>query len=129
MDENKKKVIGKVTIHDEHTKQTIKEIEITDMVRSVFNDHRMCTIARTEDNTFVLAIENPASTGRLPMSQIHLSEDSMLALVNGIFLFYHHNNIDIEQKMKEIVDSDSIIYEYDTTKEGRTMDSKSGKTN
>ena len=84
------------------------------MVRSVFKDHRMCTVARTKENTFVLAIENPSSTGRLPMSQMHLSEESMMALVNSIFLFYRHNNIDIEQKMKEIIDSDSVNFEYDS---------------
>ena len=114
MADEEKKSIGKVRMIDEYTHQPIKEVEITDMVRSVFKDHRMCTVARTEENTFVLAIENPSSTDRLPMSQMHLSEESMIALVNSIFLFYHHNNIDIEQKMKEIIDSDSVNFEYNS---------------
>ena len=56
MADEEKKIIGKVRMIDEYTHQPIKEVEITDMVRSVFKDHRMCTVARTEENTFVLAI-------------------------------------------------------------------------
>lgn len=108
-----KKSIGKVEVIDGDTHQPIKTVEITEMVRSVFKDHRMCTVARTEENTFVLAVENPSSTGRLPKSQMHLSEESMIALINCVFLFYRHHNIDIEQKMKEVIDSDTIHFEYD----------------
>lgn len=104
--------IGKVTLTDADSGEVMKELAITDMVRSVFKDHRMCTIARTEENTFVLAIENPKSTGRNTLNQMHLTEESLLALTNSIFLYYMHNGIDINQKMKDLIDSDTIDYEY-----------------
>lgn len=92
--------------------KVVKEIDITDYVRAEFKDHRLCTVVRTEENTFVLAVENPASSGRNPLSQMHLTEESMLGLLNAIFLYYMHNNIDIEAKMKELVNSDNIEFEF-----------------
>lgn len=103
--------IGTVTITDDYG-NVIRKIEMTDMVRSVFSDHRLCSVARTEENTFVLVVENPESTGRHPRCQMHLSEESMLAIVNAVFLYYMHHDIDINEKMKSIVDSDTINFEY-----------------
>lgn len=103
--------IGTVQITDGYH-NIIREIEITDMVRSVYKDHRICSVARTEENTFVLAVENPESSGRHPKSQMHLSEDSMLGMVNAILLYYMHHGIDIDKKMQSIVNSDTINFEY-----------------
>ena len=103
--------IGTVTMMDDYG-NVVRTIEMTDMVRSVFSDHRMCTVARTEDNSFVLSVENPESTGRHPKSQMHLTEESMLAMVNAVFLYYMHHDIDINEKMQAIVNSDTINFEY-----------------
>ncbi len=112
MNDEGTKSIGKVYILDSATQKPLSEVAITDMVRSTFKDHRMCTVARTEENTFVVAIENPPSTGRLSLSQMHLTEDSMIALVSCISLFYEHNKIDLRQKVKDILMSDTLNFEY-----------------
>ncbi len=103
--------IGIVMITDDYG-NPIRRVKMTDMVRSVFTDHRMCSVARTEENSFVLVVENPESTGRHPMSQMHLSEESMLAMINTVFLYYMHHGIDIQEKMQAIVNSDTIDFEY-----------------
>lgn len=103
--------IGTVTITDDYG-NTLRQIEVTDMLRSVFKDHRMCSVAKTEEGSFMLMVENPPSTGRHPKTQMHLTEDSMLALIQTIFLYYMHHDISINEKMKAIVDSDIIHFEY-----------------
>jgi len=112
------KTIGTITICD-FDGQGSREVEITDIVRSVFRDHRFCTVARGEDNTFVLAVENPRSSGRNPLAQIYLTEESMLALVNCICLYYLRKGVDIASKMQELVDSDTIEFEYNNKEDGQ----------
>lgn len=111
MDKTNANNLGTVSIQDD-CGNLVREIAITDLVRAVFKDHRLCTVARTEENSFILQMENPQSSGRLPVSKMHLSEDSLLAVVSGVFLFYMHHGIDINQKMKELADSDTIEYEF-----------------
>ena len=103
--------IGTVTITDDFG-NVVRKVEMTDMVRSTFSGHRLCSVARTEDNTFVLVVENPESTGRYPKRQMHLTEESLLAIMSAVFLYYMHHNIDINEKMLSIVDSDTINFEY-----------------
>ena len=98
-----------------------KVLELTDIVRAAYRDHRLCTVARAEDNTFLLSVENPQSTGRATNSQMYLSEESMLALVSCVFLFYQHNGIDISGKLQEVADSASngnLEYEFASSKDG-----------
>lgn len=92
----------------------VKELEITDLVRSTFKDHRLCTIARTEEGTFVLSVENPQSSGRATMSQMHVTEESMLSLVSCVCLYYHVNQVDMDAKLRDVAEKDSIQYEHAT---------------
>lgn len=94
-----------------------RTLQLTDLVRATYKDHRFCTVARAEDNTFLLAVENPASTGRATLAQMYLSEESMLAIASCIFLFYQHKGIDVMEKFQEIATSPNLSYEYAPAKE------------
>lgn len=107
--EQEKKNIGTVKIHDGYA---TREVEITDWVRSTFKDHRLCSVIRTAENDFVLSVENPASSGRATQCNIHLTEDSMLAMMSAIFIYYQHHGIDITKCMEELVNSGSLNYEF-----------------
>lgn len=119
------KIVGTVTMRD--GEDGVREVALTDMVRSHFKDNRLCTVARTEMNTFVLAIENPPSSGRCPINQMHLSEDSMLALIAAVFCYYDHQGIDINKKMEELINSDKIEIEYIDNEEHLSEDSRPEK--
>lgn len=108
--------IGTLTLHGQLGTPN-RTLRLTDLVRCADRDDRLCTVARAEDNTFLLAVENPASTNRATRSQMYLSEESMLALASCIVLFYEHNGIDISDKFEEIVKSKHIEYEFAPTKE------------
>ena len=104
-----KKSIGTVEIGDG---VRTRQVEITDWVRSTFKDHRLCTVIRTEENSFVLSVENPISSGRSAKCNIHLTEDSMLAMISSIMIYYEHHGIDITKRMAELVNSGSLNYEF-----------------
>lgn len=106
---DEKKSIGTIEIHDG---MKSRQVEITDWVRSTFNDHRLCSVIRTEEGSFVLSVENPASSGRATQCNIHLTEDSMLAMMSAIFIYYQHHGIDITKRMEELVNSGSLNYEF-----------------
>ena len=106
---SEKKSIGTVEIGDGYK---IRQVEMTDWVRSAYKDHRLCTVIRTAENSFVLSVENPTSSGRAAQSNIHLTEDSMLAMISAIFIYYEHHGIDITKRMAELVNSESMNYEF-----------------
>lgn len=105
----------------------VHEVALTNMVRSHFKDNRLCTVAKTEECTFVLAIENPPSSGRCPINQMHLSEDSMLALIAAVFCYYDHQGIDINKKMEKLINSSEIEIEYIDNEEHISEDSRPEK--
>lgn len=108
---DEKKSIGTIKIHDG---MKSRQMEITDWVRSTFKDHRLCSVIRTEEGSFVLSVENPASSGRATQCNIHLTEDSMLAMMSAIFIYYQHHGIDITKRMEELVNSGCLNYEFST---------------
>ena len=106
------KDIGYVEELSEGGRKTIGKYPLTDIVRATFVDHRLVTVARSAKNTFVLCVENPASTGRAKQAKIHLTEASMLSLIATIVIYYNHKKIDVEQLMKEINEKEFQEYEY-----------------
>ena len=89
-----------------------KKMKVTDMVRSIFQDNRLITIAKLEDNTFVLSIENPISSGRNTQQLMRLTEESFYALHYTYSLYFHAKKIDLEEKLKEFIEKKEINYEY-----------------
>ena len=113
--DNEKKGIGTISIGNDITGEVEREIALVEAVRSVYKDHRMCTVARSEENTFVLSIENPESSGRCTLAAMHLTEDSMLSLVVAVMAYYTHRGIDMNEKLATVfTDKDGIGYEYIT---------------
>ena len=89
-----------------------KKMKVTDMVRSIFQDNRLITIAKLEDNTFVLSIENPISSGRNTQQLMKLTEESFYALHYTYSLYFHAKKTDLEEKLKEFIEKKEINYEY-----------------
>lgn len=104
------KDIGTITIRNE---DGIREVRLDKFVRAAFEDHRLCTVARTELGTFLLSVENPSSTGRATQAVMHLTEESMLALLNTVFVYFTRYDTDIEQKMEALLEKNQgISFEY-----------------
>lgn len=89
-----------------------KQLDIIDLIRSEFKDHRLITVAKLEDNSFMLSVENPQSSGRAIQSNMRLTEESLLGLLASCMIYFEHNSIDLSNKLLELINSDNIQYSY-----------------
>jgi len=107
----KSKNIGEVTLGYWH--DPVKKVSITDMVRCEFSDHRLVTVAHTEEDCYLLAVENPQSTGRANQTSMYLTEGSVASLFYTYILYLEHNGIDVNELSKKyILDDQEIKYEF-----------------
>ncbi|MDD3037926.1 hypothetical protein [Bacteroides sp.] len=89
-----------------------REVEIVDYIRSEFKDHRLITVAKTEEDAYLLCVENPESSGRNTCSKMYLSLGSLVALLASTHLFFQNQGLDMAELLKEYVEGDVINYEY-----------------
>lgn len=80
------KSVGTITLGCDSEKP--RTIELTDIVRSTFKDNRVVTVARDEENGFLLSVENMPDTGRNPKVEMYLSEGSFVALFLTMTIFF-----------------------------------------
>lgn len=78
----------------------------------VLKDHRLITIAKLEDKSYCLAVENPQSSGRAVVSNMRLTEESLFGLISLSLIYFEHNNIDLNEKLKDFLNPDTVDYEY-----------------
>ena len=60
MEESKN--IGEITLG--YGSDSARKVVISDMVRCDFADHRLVTVAHTDEDAYLLSLENPQSTRR-----------------------------------------------------------------
>lgn len=89
-----------------------KQIKIIDFIQSSFVGGRTVTVAKLEDGSYGLSVENTASSGRALQSSMRLTEESLLALMSSCMLYFHHNNINLEEKLQSIMPSEELNYTY-----------------
>ena len=90
----------------------VKNIAITDFVRATYVDHRLITVASLEDDTIVLMVENPTSSGRATVSQMRLSPESFIGLVNTIFMHTKCKGVDLDSLAQSALVSDMIEFDF-----------------
>ncbi len=90
-----------------------RTIELTDIVRCEFKDHRLVSVVRDEENGFLLSVENAGSTGRHPDSKMYLTEGSMIGILLTLHTFLQKTGMNIEEKMKEYsIGETELAFEY-----------------
>lgn len=101
------KNLGTVTIGygSEHE----RKVKITNMVRCEFSDHRLVTVAKTEEDCYLLSVENQTDSGRQPKTSMYLTEGSAVALLTTYMLYLNHNGIDADELSKKYMLSDKEI--------------------
>lgn len=108
--------VGTITLGTGTDKE--RTINITDMLRIEAKDHRLATIAKCEEGNYLLAIENPKSSGRQVESKMYLTEGSFTALLMVIVSFLKEKNMDLEQMIKEYnLNDKEVKYEFHTSEE------------
>lgn len=85
------------------------ELKIIDYIQGEFKDHRLVSIACLDDNTILLGIENPESTGRSNY-KMRLSQESFLAMFFAMALYSDCKGIDLSEASKQTVEREQIYY-------------------
>lgn len=92
-----------------------RQVKITNMVRCEFSGHRLVTVAKTEEDCYLLSVENPTSSGREPQTSMYLTEGSAVALLSTYMLYLEHNGIEQNELFKKyILNGEEIKYEFFT---------------
>lgn len=89
-----------------------EKLGIVDFVQSSFVDNRVVTVAKLEDGSYGLSVENTISSGRALQSSMRLTEKSLLALMSSCMLYFHHNDVNLEEKLQSIMTSENFNYTY-----------------
>lgn len=109
--EETKKSYGTVRVAGEnHTAP--KDIKIADFITCDFADRRSISVSHLEDDTYVLAVENPMSTGRHPQSLMRLSRESFIGLITSSMFYLSAKGEDIKEILQEAVQNNQINYSY-----------------
>jgi hypothetical protein len=93
--------------------QIQKELAVIDFVQSEYKDHRLITTALLEDNSYIVSVENPESSGRNSSNTLRLSEESYIGLVSNAYLYFTAKGMDMEAMLKNAIDQKhQIEYSY-----------------
>lgn len=102
------KSYGKITVGTGTTIQ--KDLQVLDMVQAQFTDNRLITCAGIEGNTFLLAVENPESTGRATSMKMWVSRESFFALITTALMYLNAKRLDAKDELQKCVRSGDINY-------------------
>lgn len=87
------------------------EVAITGYIKAGYADGRKVSIAETEEESFVLQVENPVGTGRNPIQNICLTRASFFAAISTAMLYFNSKGLDFEEILKEATGGNMIEYE------------------
>lgn len=89
-----------------------RELEIVDFLQAEFKGHRLISISQIEDGSLVVAVENPASSGRNTQATIWLTKESFVGMVAAAFLYFSAKGEDFGELIKAAVQRKDINYTY-----------------
>lgn len=99
---------GTVTVG--YGKPDEKEVPIIEFIKSTYKDDRVVSIAKLEDDTYVLSVENVISSGRNPQNTMRLSKESFVGLLSTALLYLNVKGEDMIELTKQSIDGDALRY-------------------
>lgn len=89
-----------------------RKLEVEEFVQSKFVDNRLVSVALLEDETYILSVENPQSSGRAERSNIRLGKESFLALIGTAFMYFGCKGQDLGKLLHEVVGEGDLEYTF-----------------
>ena len=89
--------------------EEVHQLNIEEYVQTRFKDNRLFSVAKIEDGSFAVSVENPPSTGRSNQT-MWLSKESLVGLVSTILLYFEVKGEDSMGLLQQSVDSNNIEY-------------------
>lgn len=103
-----RKDYGSVTVG--YGKPEEREIPIIEFIKSSYKDDRIVSVAKLEDDTYCLSVENVASSGRNPSNTMRLSRESFIGLLATSLLYLSVKGEDMLELTKKSIDGDTLRY-------------------
>lgn len=101
---------GKVTVGVGSLEQ--RQLEIIEFIQARYKDNRVVSVAKLEDETFVLGVENPRSTGRSDQATIWLSRESAIGLIATTLIYFTSEGVDFEKLLSDSLEKNDIDISY-----------------
>jgi len=101
---------GKITVGYGTKEQ--RELEIKNFVQANFIDNRLINIAEIEDGSYLIAVENPQSTGRATQVSIWLGKESFIAVLGTAHLYLSAKGEDSGRLLQEVTVNNDIQFSF-----------------
>lgn len=91
---------------------TRQQVEILDFVQATFADNRVASTVELVDDTFILSIENPFSSGRNPHQSIRVGRESFIGLLLTSFLYLDGKGINVAELLAKAIGNEELNYSF-----------------
>lgn len=81
--------------------QPTKVLRVVDYLQADYADHRLISFAGLEDESVLVSVENPPSSGRSTQPPMCLSQESFVGLVTTGLMYMSAKGMDMEAVMKK----------------------------
>ncbi|WP_216726121.1 hypothetical protein [Hymenobacter siberiensis] len=96
--------------YGEIVKPNGEKLQIIDYLQADYVDNRVISVSTIENGSVLLAVENPASTGRNTRNQMWLSAESAFGLLNAMHMYYLAKGVNMEDAVRACAKSDQVTY-------------------
>ncbi|PXV66898.1 hypothetical protein CLV62_104159 [Dysgonomonas alginatilytica] len=90
-----------------------EEISIPKYIEMKFNDKQSITIGKNEEGKFLLHVGDSKMTELY--NTLLISEEHFLCLIASTIIYFEHYEINMMEKIREIIGTESITYKYPLT--------------
>lgn len=89
-----------------------RKIPVESFLRVQWNDHRLCSVSKIGDGSYILAVENPASSGRNTENTMWLSPESFTGLLVAAMFHLQASGVNFDELLQEFTKGKDILYDF-----------------
>lgn len=87
-----------------------QKVAIIEFIKADFKDNRLISCIKLENESIIIAVENPASSGRDPLQSMMLSKESAIGIMSTLTLYFNSTEKDLIKTMEESAGRNDINY-------------------
>ena len=104
----KKKDYGSITVGAGTS--SVKQLKVEEFVTAEFVGKRIIHVAKIEDGSYSVTVENPVSTGRASQQSMWLSRESMIGVLTTMMLYFQVKGEDLSKELDFTVNGNELKY-------------------
>ncbi len=84
--------------------------QVVEFMRSEYKDKRYATVAKLDDGSFLISIENPEGSERTTYVSMWLSKESLFALMTNTMFYFSKAGVDLDDMLKQSMAEGVVNY-------------------